>query len=357
MGLAPHAAGSRTLAYDIDANRVVRTIPSKYIYSVPPPHTWLLQRPLYDLESNYYCVYFLHLAWAHSINEDDEDIELAARSPLPAPLSAELAQHNSRPSPKNKQKAEPGRLYDQHRDWIPYTQRTPLSEHASRWRVYIRSTVYSDTVREPTGERVTQEWLVRHGPDYSQPWLAGSENQDAENDAARLFKHHTHKKAWWQRMQRIILRNAMIPLVIRATVLAFSAAAMSIAATLWSFSASASSSVMMATIVDAVALVYLIGITYDEYNGKPLGLRSATAKMRLIFLDLFFIVFDSANLSLAFQAVSNSDLGCHDCDMLEALAAVLLIALVSWLMTFAISVLRYVHLIPLVSEKAIDVQN
>ena len=116
---------------------------------------------------------------------------------------------------------------------------------------------------------------------------------------------------------------------------------------------------MMATIVDGFALFYLIGITYDEYTGKPLGLRSATAKMRLIFLDLLFIVCDSANLCLALEAVAHLVPGCIDCNQhwLKALAAVLLIALVSWILTFAISVLRYAHLIPSVSEKAGDDQN
>lgn len=116
---------------------------------------------------------------------------------------------------------------------------------------------------------------------------------------------------------------------------------------------------MMATIVDGIALFYLIAIIYDEYTGKPIGLRSATAKMRLIFLDLFFIVCDSANLSLALMAVAHLDPKCDDCynGWLKGLAGVLLIALLSWILAFAISVLRYVHFIPLVSEKAGYDQN
>ena len=107
-----------------------------------------------------------------------------------------------------------------------------------------------------------------------------------------------------------------------------------------------SASPVMAIVVDAIALMYIIYITHDEYTGKPLGLRSARAKMRLIFLDLFFIVFDSANLSLAFEAISDSNvppvclLGFYVCDLQQALASVLLIALIAWMMTFAISVLR-----------------
>jgi len=114
-------------------------------------------------------------------------------------------------------------------------------------------------------------------------------------------------------------------------------------------------SALMAIIVDAVALVYLVYITFDEYTSKPLGLRSPSAKARLILLDIFFIVFDSANLSLAFESLSTVRGSCtfaevnqeitpkNDaiCDRQKALASVLLIALVAWLTTFAISVLRY----------------
>ena len=96
----------------------------------------------------------------------------------------------------------------------------------------------------------------------------------------------------------------------------------------------------MAIIVDVVAMLYLLYITYDEYTGKPLGLRSAKSKMRLIFLDLFFIVFDSANLSLAFEAIGYGDCVQQICSRQKALASVLLIALIAWLLTFAISVLR-----------------
>ena len=102
----------------------------------------------------------------------------------------------------------------------------------------------------------------------------------------------------------------------------------------------ATPSTNMAIVVDAVALVYLLYITYDEYSGKPLGLRPAKAKMRLIFLDLFFIVFDSANLSLAFEAIQGDCIS-QVCTRQKALASVLLIALIAWLLTFSISVMRW----------------
>ena len=286
------------------------------------------------------------------MSEDDGDLELGARAPIPVP-------RNSFPAPKGKQRAEPGRLWDHLRVAEPYIAHRPFSEDAAMLREYIRGIPKSDPCSLPS-VRVTHEWLEQNGPDYSQPWLAGSGNQNAENDAARLFKHRTHRKTWWQRMQRIILRNAVIPLLIRAIVLGFSAAAMVIGVFLWADSGQpTTSSIMMATIVDGIALFYLVGIIYDEYTGKPIGLRSATAKMRLIFLDLFFIVCDSANLSLALMAVAQLDPGCNNCHtgLLKSLAGVLLIALLSWILTFAISVLRYVHFIPLVSQKSCTIRT
>jgi hypothetical protein len=45
-----------------------------------------------------------------------------------------------------------------------------------------------------------------------------------------------------------------------------------------------------------------------QYTSKPLGLRSPSAKARLILLDIFFIVFDSANLSFASTMIAiNAD--------------------------------------------------
>jgi hypothetical protein len=113
----------------------------------------------------------------------------------------------------------------------------------------------------------------------------------------------------------------------------------------------------MAIIVDAVALVYLVYITYDEYASKPLGLRSPKAKMRLILLDIFFIVFDAANLSLAFVSLDDVQGTCTNavindvqddrndplCIRQKALASVLLVALIAWLLTFCISIFRLVE--------------
>lgn len=121
-------------------------------------------------------------------------------------------------------------------------------------------------------------------------------------------------------------------------------------------------STYLSFIVDSVAVLYLVYITWDEYFSKPLGLRRSRDKMRLLFLDLIFIVFSSANLSLAFRTLTDQQWACYQytpvnqnndkaaqsvciqdgdlCRRQQTLAGLLLIVLVAWLATFAVSVLR-----------------
>ena len=89
-----------------------------------------------------------------------------------------------------------------------------------------------------------------------------------------------------------------------------------------------------------------------------LGLRSATAKVSLLLVDLFFIVFYSSNLSLALDALDDPRWACFDhnesllsncpaspriCRSQQGLSGVLVVALMAWLFTFVISVLRVVE--------------
>ena len=228
-------------------------------------------------------------------------------------------------------------------------------EVASRWRAFANASAYP-AVNENGGLVVDEEWLTQHGPDYSQPWLAGAGEDNADFDGIQFWK--SKQKAWWRRAQNTILRNPMIPLAFRSVVWIFSLIALAIAVSAYYETnhdalLKNTPSTKMAIAVDAVALVYILYITYDEYTGKPLGLRSARAKLRLLFLDLVFIVFDSANLSLAFEGlvtfpggVCAAKLKQKDqtkiCHRQQALASVLLIALIAWLLTFSTSVLRSV---------------
>ena len=290
----------------------------------------------------------LSVAWVHSPDDDDDDEDgalpsstLLPKSPT-RPLDAQVAQHNHTPTFTFKSKPEPGRLYDTQREAVPPMQRQHLSEMASRWRQFAEWSAYPRDA-EQQREVVPEDWLVEHGPDYSLPW----HRVDEEKNGA------TRKRSRWERYQRNILRNPVVPLVFRFIVLGFSVIALTLGAIIFEKTSSKPNprcqkpegtpltSPLMAIVVDAVAIVYLLLIAWDEYRGQPLGLRPAKTKVRLILLDLFFIVFDSANLSLAFEAV-NSACSSQDASHMEqdALASVLLIALIAWLTTFVISIFR-----------------
>ncbi|CAF9926373.1 MAG: hypothetical protein HETSPECPRED_006317 [Heterodermia speciosa] len=292
-------------------------------------------------------------AWVQTLEEDEEDSDATSHLIPPGPPSAQIAQHNHSPAPKQKGKPEPGRLYDSQREWTPPMPRAQTHEIASQWRAFANASAYP-AVSSNGGLTVDMEWLIQNGPDYSRPWLADAANEDTEKEGMQFWK--SKRKVWWIRAQNTILKNPMIPLVFRSIVWIFSLVALGLAGSIYhrtrtTINRTNTPSTYMAIVVDAIALVYILYITYDEYTGKPLGLRSARAKMRLIFLDLIFIVFDSANLSLAYEGlITKNDSVCSAspnaqeiCPRQKGLASVLLIALVAWLLTFSISVLRSVQ--------------
>lgn len=277
-----------------------------------------------------------------TIDEDDTD---ATSHLLPShPGAATVAQHNYAPHSKSERSA-----HDRNQT-LSETQ-----DRESRWKTFAKANAYPQ-VSNLEQQLVSQQWLDENYGDYSQPWQ-GCKERDLEEGSPTIAFSRRHK-LWLKRFQNTILQSPMVPLIIRLTVWFFSLIALALGGSIHrlsdSFGRPQGPSADMAIIVDAVALVYLVWITYDEYTGKPLGLRPAKAKMRLIFLDLIFIVFDSANLSLAFEALSDVTGSCttaqindvYDdrnetlCGRQKALASVLLIALIAWIMTFAISVLR-----------------
>ena len=170
-----------------------------------------------------------------------------------------------------------------------------------------------------------------------------------------------NKRSMIKRGRFILLRNPFVPLVFRLITITFAAAALALGASIHhevdrvsSLSNGASSTI--AVVVDAIAIPYIIWVTWDEYTGKPLGLRDVAAKLRITLLDLFFIVFEAANLALAFQSLESSNEGCDHgevgaflasvCNREEALTGVLLVATVTWLLTFTISLFRLVERVP-----------
>jgi hypothetical protein len=147
--------------------------------------------------------------------------------------------------------------------------------------------------------------------------------------------------------------HPFVPLGFRVTVLITSVVALGLSASIHHLSDkyyySQESSTTMAIVVDVVAIPYILYITWDEYTGKPLGLRSPKAKIRLVLLDLFFIIFESANIALAFAALTDDNGSCKKgtngsnsiiCGRVQGLCGILMVALIAWSLTFAVSIFR-----------------
>ncbi|KAL1624284.1 hypothetical protein SLS56_007904 [Neofusicoccum ribis] len=214
-------------------------------------------------------------------------------------------------------------------------------------------------------EVASPEWIRDNFNDLDSPWEPEQPMLvDPEKQPGFWLFSHSKRKSRLHKFHHTLMRNPYIPLAIRMTVLTFSAAALGISGRIFHLTnrsnCDAGSSTYMAIIVDVFAIVYLCYITYDEYTAQPLGLRNPKSKLRLIFLDLLFIVFDSANLSIAFQSLTDANWACVDnserndpevqtcfqssvCNQQKSLTAVLLLALMAWLLTFAISTLRIVE--------------
>lgn len=159
-----------------------------------------------------------------------------------------------------------------------------------------------------------------------------------------------------QLKQHMLLTHPLVPLAFRLTTFATSVIALALACSAYrktnkDSNVSQNPSTIMAIAVDVIAMPYIFYITYFEYMGKPLGLRDAKVKISLVLGDLVFIVFESANASLAFDAVTDQVGACKVadsgtvCRRQAALCAILLLALLAWTLTFTVSIFRYVELL------------
>lgn len=119
-------------------------------------------------------------------------------------------------------------------------------------------------------------------------------------------------------------------------------------------------STIMAICVSTIAFAYTLYIAVDEFSGKPLGLRDPLDKLKLILLDLLFIIFASANLALAFNTRYDKQWVCtgigptiqdttylypripYICGKQKALASFLFVLLFAWVVTFSVSIARVV---------------
>lgn len=174
------------------------------------------------------------------------------------------------------------------------------------------------------------------------------------------------KQQWFPHIRILFLDNQYLPLSLRILISSLCLISLSLAVKIYQHSQEKikkiesdvpqQPSTIMAICLNSIAIIYLIYIGYDEFAGKPLGLRNPLSKLRLILLDLLFIIFSSANLSLTFNALYDNRWVCtvsynspsalrldNICRKQKALAAFLFLGLVMWVITFAVSILRVVE--------------
>ncbi|KAL3418370.1 hypothetical protein PVAG01_10086 [Phlyctema vagabunda] len=206
-------------------------------------------------------------------------------------------------------------------------------------------------------KQVDQIFLRKQTPGYEKPWRGDLEDGEDQDNMFSLLHNKKQRKTFIKRFQNNMLMHPFVPLTFRLIVLSTSIISLGLSSSVYQLSNRhgyhQGSSTVMAIVVDAVAIPYIFYVTWDEYTGKPLGLRSPRAKIRLVLLDLFFIIFESANLALAFGALTDGDSSCVAggntafngtlCHRLKTLCAVLMLALIAWSLTFAVSIFRLVE--------------
>ncbi|KAL1303977.1 hypothetical protein AAFC00_000423 [Neodothiora populina] len=305
--------------------------------------------------------------WVRTEEDDDDDEDDGASGQhhrLLPPSSAMPASHHYLPAPPHQHRA-PGRKWDHLRDAEPAMLDQPIDVNQRRWLPYMVSGPHPGVTQ---GARIVSDaWMDEHMPHMTAEWTPGEDEEATEKAEGYWLLSPARQRHTFYRIQRIILKNPYVPLVFRLTVLAFTLAGLGLGARVYheansvtrasGFSCNKRASTYMAIILDSIAVPYICYITWDEYLSKPLGLRSATAKVSLLLIDLYFIVFYSSNLSLAFDSLDDPRWACFDnesqfqncpnsaeiCHSQKGLAGVLVVALVAWLITFMISVLRVVE--------------
>jgi len=243
-----------------------------------------------------------------------------------------------------KDGAKRGRKWDHLRSAEPvivprYNRTTPDTP----WRGYVQSSRYGRLPNEDA-EIVDPEVLDKLQPGLNDPVEMPKFN-------GTLGGKPTRRKRLYQRLWRIMLQHPLVPLALRLTVLLTSIVALALSAKIYEIEdrgstirSSELTQSIVAIVVDTVAVPYIGYMTWDEYTGKPLGLRAATQKVAFVLMDLFFIIFKSASTALAFEALvyHNS----HDREteeFSEALAAFQLIGLLAWSLTLSVNVFRLVQ--------------
>lgn len=193
-------------------------------------------------------------------------------------------------------------------------------------------------------EVVDHGYLEKLQPNFNNPAV------DPYNAFAVRNSRRKRTKTFSKRIWTMVMRGSLSPFLFRLIVMVTSVLALAIAARIYVLednfkrdSAERTQSIV-AIVVDCVAIPYIGYMIWDEYTGKPLGLRSGVSKISLIMLDLFFIIFKSASTALAFESLVFHNVTETTVRRLaKVLATFMLVALISWTMNFTVNIFRTVE--------------
>ncbi|KAM7193185.1 hypothetical protein V8F20_008532 [Naviculisporaceae sp. PSN 640] len=245
---------------------------------------------------------------------------------------------------KRKNGAERGRKWDHLRSAEPViVHRYARSTSNSPWLDFVHSSQYGRIPGEDN-EILDPEVLDKLQPNFNSPVHIPRPDDAAGSRQART-------RALYKRIWQAILQHPLVPLAFRLIVLLTSTVALALAARIFEIeksqqhndNSSERTQSIVAIVVDTVAIPYIGYMTWDEYTGKPLGLRRATQKISLVLMDLFFIIFKSASTALAFEALvfhNSKDIQVRQYS--QALTAFQTVGLISWSLTFTVNVFRLV---------------
>lgn len=187
-------------------------------------------------------------------------------------------------------KYTPGKKLDAYRDSEPGLLSAPIADHQVRWIPFMQS---GPNPREYRGEGIirTQSWMRENIPISAQEWDEEDEKPVDLASKPRGFKGLMYRGKWLvspdrqersvRLFWRLLLKNPFVPLIFRLTVLAFSCAALGIAATILQSVGQVNrdndpenqcaprASTYMGIIVPTVAIPYVAYVTWDEYMSKP----------------------------------------------------------------------------------------
>lgn len=248
---------------------------------------------------------------------------------------------------KRRRQTQRGKKWDHLRTAEPVIIPNHMMRYAdstSPWTNYVQASKYGRIPGERS-QHVDSEKLDELMPGFNDervPHLSDTMEQRIQRSRRKAL----HEQVW-----RLLLNNPLVPALLRLFVLVTSAISLAFSGNLWLLysgreggpGATLRSQWIVAIVVDCIVMPYVCYMTWDEYQGLQLGLRSPMEKVSLTLMDLFFIIFKSASTTLAFDSLNINNSPRDQNVKMKALASFLLLGLFGWILNFSVNVFRLVR--------------